>query len=92
MINLCNIHTYTHNIVVLSYTLYILYYNTCIYNTYYYIIIICDVRTQWGINHVIGLRKFIQSSTIDLYEPLGAKMFYFLFLLLQKKTLLLYKL
>jgi len=53
----------------------------------YYIIIICNVRTQRGINHVIGLRKFIQSSTVDLYGPLGAKMFFFFIFTLTKENI-----
>lgn len=52
-----------------------------VYRPHTYIIILTyDVYTLRGINHVIGLRKFIQSSTVDLCEPLGAKMF-FLFIL-----------
>jgi len=75
------IYAHTYNIIVLSYTLYVLY-------RLHTHIIIYDVFTRRGINRVIGLRKFIQSSTVDLCGPLGAKMFFFLFLLLQKKTLL----
>lgn len=41
--------------------------------------------TQRDINHVIGLRKFIQSSTVDLCGPLSAKMFFFYFYSYKRK-------
>lgn len=43
--------------------------------------------TRRGINHVIGLRKFIQSSTVDLCGHLGAKMFYFFYFYSYKRKL-----
>lgn len=51
---------------------------TLLYRLHTYIIIY-DVYTRRGINRVIGLRKFIQSSTVDLCGPLGAKMFFYFY-------------
>jgi len=51
----------------------------------YYIIIIYDVYTRRGISRVIGLRKYIQSSTVDLCGPLGPKMFFFYFYSFKRK-------